>query len=62
MTEEKTVKAPYAGPSDASRIDLNIEFDIRFWARKLRVTEEQLRRAVGAVGARVPAVRRFLVR
>jgi hypothetical protein len=62
MSDEKTATVPYAGPSDASRIDLDIAFDIRFWMRKLRVNEEQLRRAVAAVGSRVPAVKRFLVR
>lgn len=62
MTDLEPQKEAYNGPSDAARIELALERDVRFWTRKLCVSEEQLRRAVGAVGTRVPAVRRFLVR
>jgi hypothetical protein len=44
------------GPQDASRINVNEEWELRYWTNKLGVSEEELKAAVNKVGVNVDAV------
>jgi hypothetical protein len=44
------------GPQDASRINVNEEWELRYWTGKFGITEEQLKAAVQKVGVNVDAV------
>lgn len=44
------------GPQDASRINVNEEWELRYWTNKLGVSEEELKAAVNKVGVSVDAV------
>ena len=48
------------GPQDRSRINLNQAHEVRYWTQALGVSEAELSRAVGAVGASADKVREFL--
>jgi hypothetical protein len=50
------------GPADASRINLNEDYERRYWAEAFGVSEQRLREAVQTVGASAEAVRQFLLR
>lgn len=50
------------GSPDRDRIDVNEDYEVRDWAKKLGVSEEQLRQAVKAVGDRADKVRQHLGR
>lgn len=50
------------GPADASRINLNEDYERRYWAEAFGVSEQRLREAVQAVGVSAEAVRQFLLR
>lgn len=50
------------GEPDRSRIALGEEHEIRYWATKFGVSEEELRAAVDAVGSSVPNVHQWLER
>ena len=39
-----------SGGQDRKRINLSQDFEVRDWAKKFRVSEDELRSAVGAVG------------
>ena len=56
MADDLTKK----GPQDAARINLNEDFEVRYWSHKSGVSEDELRRAVGKVGNSVKAVEREL--
>lgn len=49
-----------AGPQDRSRINVNERWELDYWTRELNVNEEELARAVKAVGPAVSAVREYL--
>jgi len=51
-----------SGSPDRDRINMNEEYEVRNWAKKFGVSEEQLRQAVSAVGDRVDKVRQHLGR
>jgi Protein of unknown function (DUF3606) len=51
-----------SGSPDRDRINMNEEYEVRNWAKKFGVSEEQLRQAVSAVGNRVDKVRQHLGR
>ena len=40
-----------SGGQDRKRINLSQDFEVRDWAKKFGVSEAELRKAVGAVGA-----------
>ena len=40
-----------SGGQDRKRINLSQYFEVRDWAKKFGVSEDELRKAVGAVGA-----------
>ncbi|PMD83727.1 DUF3606 domain-containing protein [Siphonobacter sp. BAB-5405] len=48
------------GPRDRSRINLNEEWEVRYWTSELGCTAARLRQAVNAVGVMVADVRRYL--
>ncbi|WP_063589406.1 DUF3606 domain-containing protein [Achromobacter ruhlandii] len=48
------------GAQDRSRINVNEAHELRYWTRELNVSEEQLRKAVQAVGVSATAVREHL--
>lgn len=50
------------GPADASRINLNEDYERRYWAEAFGVSEQRLRDAVHAVGVSTEAVRQWLLR
>ncbi|MFD2368168.1 DUF3606 domain-containing protein [Pseudoduganella sp. GCM10020061] len=49
-----------AGPEDRSRINVNERWERDYWTRELGVNDEELERAVKAVGPSVKAVREYL--
>jgi hypothetical protein len=50
------------GGQDRERISLSEDYEVRDWARKFGVTEEELRTTVGRVGNRADDVERELGR
>lgn len=48
------------GPQDRSRINVNEEWELRYWTKALGVSEEQLRSAVKTAGTSADAVRKQL--
>lgn len=48
------------GPQDRSRINLEEDYEVRYWTEELGVSEEQLREAMQAAGSSVDAVRKHL--
>ena len=40
-----------SGGQDRKRINLSQDFEVRDWAKKFGVSEDELRKAVGAVGS-----------
>lgn len=47
-------------PLDATRIDVNEEWELDQWSKKFGVTKEQLKQAVEAVGTSAAAVKKYL--
>lgn len=48
------------GPQDRSRINLEEDYEVRYWTEQLGVTEEQLREAVRTEGSSADAIRERL--
>jgi hypothetical protein len=48
------------GPADASRVNVNEEWELRYWTEKFGVSAEQLKLAVRAAGTSVEKVRHAL--
>lgn len=48
------------GPPDSRRINIDQEYEVRYWASELNVSPEKLRDAVKAVGTSAEAVRKYL--
>jgi hypothetical protein len=48
------------GPADRDRVNLNEDWEVRYWTGKFRVTKEQLGDAVRAVGSMSADVERHL--
>ena len=46
------------GPQDRSRVNLNQEHEVRYWAKHFGCTEDELREAVRKVGNSAEAVKR----
>lgn len=49
-----------SGGQDRQRINLNEDYEIRDWAKKFAVTQDELRQAVAKVGDRAVDVERYL--
>lgn len=50
------------GSPDRNRINVSEDYEVRDWAKKLGVSEDELRQAVAKVGDRADAVRQHLGR
>ena len=48
------------GPSDRSRINVNEDYELRYWTKKFGVSEDELRKAVNKVGPMAKAVEQEL--
>lgn len=48
------------GPQDSSRVNLEQDYERRYWCERFGCTEDQLRRAVAKVGSSADAVGREL--
>lgn len=48
------------GPQDRSRINIEEEWEVRYWSQKLGVTPQQLKDAVKTVGPSADAVQKQL--
>jgi hypothetical protein len=49
------------GSPDRSRVNVNVEYDVRYWTKKFGCTEEQLRACVMSVGALASDVEKHLL-
>jgi hypothetical protein len=49
-----------AGQPDSRRINIDQEYEVRYWSGELNVAPEKLREAVKAVGTSAQAVRKYL--
>jgi len=56
MARDKTKR----GTADRSRIDVNEEYEIRYWTKELGVSAERLRELVAKHGIMVADIRRAL--
>ena len=56
MADDKTK----VGAQDRARINVNEDYEVRHWCKSLGVTEDELRKAVAAVGDRADEVREHL--
>ena len=56
MPDNKTTK----GPRDAARINVEEDYEMQYWTETLRVTPEELRKAVQEVGPMVENVKKYL--
>lgn len=50
------------GPADRARVNVNEEWERRWWCNEFGCTESQLRAAVNAVGVSAAAVRAHLAK
>jgi hypothetical protein len=48
------------GPADRTRVNVNEDYEARYWAAKWNVTEDELRAAVARVGVMAEDVERAL--
>jgi len=48
------------GPADAQRINVNEDYEVRYWTKALGVSEEKLRETVKRVGVMAKDVRTAL--
>jgi hypothetical protein len=48
------------GPADASRINVNEDYELNYWTRELGVSREALKAAVAKVGISADKVREYL--
>jgi hypothetical protein len=58
MSDDKTNR----GPADRDRINVNEDYEVRYWTKELGVSEDALREAVKRVGVMSDDVRRELGR
>ncbi|AMJ65928.1 DUF3606 domain-containing protein [Hymenobacter sp. PAMC 26628] len=56
MSDDRTNR----GPADRSRINVNEDYEVRYWCKEFGCTEAQLRAAVKAVGVMADKVRQYL--
>ena len=47
-------------PQDSQRINLNEDYEVQFWTKELKVSQEQLEKVVKKVGPMASAVRKEL--
>lgn len=61
-TQERTMADDLKnrGVQDRIRINVHEEHEVRYWTQELRVTPEELKRAVETVGVMVADVKKYL--
>jgi len=50
------------GPQDSSRVNVNEDYEVRYWTTKFNCSEEELKRAVEAVGVSAAKVEEYLTK
>ncbi len=50
------------GPQDQKRINVHEPYEVEYWTKTLKVSKEELKDAVGAVGTSAGKVREFLAK
>jgi hypothetical protein len=50
------------GPADRQRVNVDEDYEVRYWTRKWNVSEERLREAVAAAGVMADDVEAWLRR
>jgi len=50
---------PERRPSDMANVDINEEWELRWWARELGLSEDQLKAAVREVGTATTQLRQY---
>lgn len=58
MADDKTNR----GPADRARVNVNEDYELRYWMKELGCTEAQLRAAVKTAGVMVKDVRAHLAK
>lgn len=58
MADDRTKR----GPRDRDRIDIDEDYELRYWTKELGVDEQTLRNTIKTVGPRVEDVRREIGR
>jgi hypothetical protein len=58
MSDDKSNR----GPQDRSRVNVNEDYEVRYWCKEFGCTEQQLKAAVQAVGVSADKVREYLSR
>lgn len=48
------------GPQDRARVNVNEDWEVRYWTKEFACTEAQLKKAVDAVGVMADKVRAYL--
>jgi len=56
MSDDKSNR----GPADAQRVNVNEDYEVKYWTRALGVSEEKLRETVKRVGVMAVDVREAL--
>jgi hypothetical protein len=56
MADNKDIR----GPQDSSRIAMGEDYEVRYWTEKFGVSQDELQRAVDAVGNSASAVEKHL--
>ena len=56
MADDKTLR----GPADRTRINVNEDYELRYWSEKFGCSPEQLKEAVQAAGTNAEAVGKHL--
>lgn len=56
MSDDKTKR----GPADRSRINVNEEYELRYWTKELGVSEQRLKELVSKHGVMAADIRRAL--
>jgi hypothetical protein len=56
MADDKTKR----GPADRSRINVNEEYEVRYWTKELGISEERLRQLVARYGVMAADVRKAI--
>lgn len=50
------------GPQDASRVNVNEDYELQYWSERFNITRDELKKAVAEAGPSVSAVEEFLKR
>ncbi len=50
------------GPQDASRVNVNEDYELQYWSERFNITRDELKKAVAEAGPSVSALEEFLKR